>query len=186
VATEVIAKSMSALYPLTTVPSKAPSGRPPGAPSQAPAVPKAARVPSVPAGGTAPLSDQQKDAAAAASAPGGGAYRSDVPREDVEANIGATTESNFYVGFSGEISEGGVFLATYETFPRGTPIDALVTLPGGFEMRVKGQVRFVRDPLDFSADSEPGMGIQFDSLMDKDRELVLRFIRKRPPMFYDD
>ena len=132
-------------------------------------------------GGTVPLSSQQKSAAAAASVPS-----PDVPREEVEANIGATTESNFYVGFSGEISEGGVFLSTYETFPRGTPVNMLVTLPGGFEMRVTGRVRFVRDPLDFSADSEPGMGVQFDALQPNDRELVLRFIRKRPPMFYDD
>jgi uncharacterized protein (TIGR02266 family) len=132
------------------------------------------------------LSGQERDAAAAASAPSAGAYRDNVAREDVEANIGATTESNFYVGFSGEISEGGVFLSTYETFPRGTAIALLVTLPGGFEMRVNGSVRFVRDPLDFSADSEPGMGIQFEALQPNDRELVLRFIRKRPPMFYDD
>ncbi len=183
VATEVIAKSMSSLYPLTTVPSKAPSVRPSAAGQPGVAVPKAAPVPNVPAaaGGTVPLSGQQKSAAAAASAPA-----SNLAREEVEANIGATTESNFYVGFSGEIGEGGVFLATYETFPRGTPINMLVTLPGGFEMRVTGQVRFVRDPLDFSADSEPGMGIQFDALPPNDRELVLRFIRKRPPMFYDD
>jgi uncharacterized protein (TIGR02266 family) len=187
VATEVIAKSMSSLYPLTTVPSKAPSARPSNAAQPATAVPKAAPVPVVPAsgGGTAPLSEAQKGQAAAASAPAP-APAGNLAREEVEANIGATTESNFYVGFSGEISEGGVFLATYETFPRGTPINMLVTLPGGFEMRVTGQVRFVRDPLDFSADSEPGMGIQFDALQANDRELVLRFIRKRPPMFYDD
>ncbi len=191
VATEVIAKSMSTLYPLTTVPSKAPSARPSAAGQQSPAVPKAAPVPNVPAsgGGTAPLSEAAKGAAAAASAPAvpaAAAPAANMPREDVEANIGATTESNFYVGFSGEISEGGVFLATYETFPRGTPVNMLVTLPGGFEMNVTGSVRFVRDPLDFSADSEPGMGIQFDALQPNDRELVLRFIRKRPPMFYDD
>ena len=39
------------------------------------------------------------------------------PREKLEANVGATTESNFFVGFSGDISEGGVFVATYVTLP---------------------------------------------------------------------
>lgn len=113
-------------------------------------------------------------------------YRGDQPREQLEVNIGATTESNFFVGFSGEIAEGGVFAATYNIFPKGTRVKALITLPGGFEKHVLGVVRFVRDPMDMAAESEPGMGIQFESLEHEARELILRFIRKRPPMFYDD
>jgi len=164
-ASGVIAKAMSALYPLTTVPSRAPS-RPaqsmaPGA-SQAPGaaepVPRAAPVPSSPA----------------------------APRTQLEANIGATTESNFFVGFSGEIAEGGVFLGTYEVLPQGTPIDLLVTLPGGFETRIDGFVWFVRDPLDLASEAHPGMGIKFERLEGDQRELILRFIRKRAPMFYDE
>ena len=108
------------------------------------------------------------------------------PREQLEVNIGATTESNFFVGFSGEIAEGGVFAATYNILAKGTGVRALVTLPGGFEKEVLGTVRFVRDPMDMSAESEPGMGIQFESLDPEARELILRFIRKRAPMFYDD
>lgn len=104
----------------------------------------------------------------------------------MEANVGATTQSNFFVGFSGEISEGGIFIATYNVLPKGTSADVLITLPGGYETRVKGTVRFVRDPMDFSMDTEPGMGVQFDSLDPQSRELILRFVRKRPPMFFDD
>jgi uncharacterized protein (TIGR02266 family) len=107
-------------------------------------------------------------------------------RKDTEVNIGATTESNFFVGFSGEISEGGVFCATYNIFPKGTPVRLLVTLPGNFEKHVNGFVRFVRDPMDLTAESEPGMGVQFEGLDPEARELILRFIRKRPPMFYDE
>lgn len=140
-ATEIIAKTMSTLHPLT---------RASASPSQA----------SVPASSGA--------------------------RTELEANIGATTESNFFVGFSGEISEGGVFLGTYEVLPLGTAIDLLVTLPGGFETRIDGHVAFARDPLDFSADAQPGMGIRFDRLAQDQRDLILRFIRKRAPMFYDD
>ncbi len=106
-------------------------------------------------------------------------------RRPVEANLGATTQSNFYVGFSGEIAHGGVFLATYEALPKDTSVSMLVTLPGGFELECDGYVRFVRDPMDFMSESEPGMGIQFEGLSDEARELVLRFIRKRPPIFYD-
>jgi hypothetical protein len=35
------------------------------------------------------------------------------------------------------------------------------------------------------SEAEPGMGIQFENLSAEARELVLRFIQKRPPMFYD-
>ena len=106
-------------------------------------------------------------------------------RQPVEANLGATTQSNFYVGFSGEIAHGGVFLATYEALPKDTSVSMLVTLPGGFEFECDGYVRFVRDPMDFMSESEPGMGIQFEGLSNEARDLVLRFIRKRPPIFYD-
>ena len=106
------------------------------------------------------------------------------PREKLEANVGATTESNFFVGFSGEISEGGVFVATYATFDIGTPMEVLVTLPGGYASTIPGTVRFVRDPMDM--DSEPGVGVRFDKLTQEQRELILRFIRKRAPVFYDD
>lgn len=114
-------------------------------------------------------------------------YRGDQNREKIEVNIGATTESNFFVGFSTEISEGGVFAATYNIQPRGTPMIVHITLPGGFDQIVHGVVRFVRDPMDMSAeDTVPGMGIQFEGLDPQARELILRFIRKRPPMFYDE
>jgi uncharacterized protein (TIGR02266 family) len=108
------------------------------------------------------------------------------PRETVEANVGASSETNFYVGFSGEISEGGVFVATYATFEVGTAVTVHVSLPGGFEFKVPGRVHFVRDPMDMNDDAEPGMGLRFEALPPDHRELILRFVRKRAPMFYDD
>jgi uncharacterized protein (TIGR02266 family) len=114
------------------------------------------------------------------SAPPGGR------RADLEANVGASSETNFYVGFSGEIAEGGVFVATYNTLDVGTSVVVTVTLPGGYEFRVPAHVHFVRDPMDMSDESEPGMGVKFEQLQGEHRELILRFIRKRAPMFYDD
>ena len=108
------------------------------------------------------------------------------PRENVEANVGASSETNFYVGFSGEISEGGVFVATYNTFDVDAIVTLHVTLPGGYEFKTPGRVHFVRDPMDMSDEAEPGMGVKFEALAGDHRELILRFVRKRPPMFYDD
>ena len=107
-------------------------------------------------------------------------------RVEIEANIGASTETNFFVGFSGEIVEGGVFIATYTMLERSTPVNVLLTLPGGFEMRLAGVVKFIRDPMDFSSSSEPGIGVRFENVTDEQRQLMLRFIAKRAPIFYDE
>jgi len=161
-ATETLAQAMSVLFPLTTVPSRIP-------PSQIP-VTAAATAPD-----PFPLGQSR-----------GAALDDGTPREHVEANLGATTESNFYVGFSGEISQGGVFVATYNILPKGSSVRMLITLPGNLSTEVNGHVRFVRDPMDMASDSEPGMGVAFDGLPAESRDLILRFIRKRPPMFYDE
>ncbi|MEM8607610.1 MAG: hypothetical protein AAGF92_10915 [Myxococcota bacterium] len=137
----------------------APISSPPPAPAQAGGIPTSMLPPPAPV----PVGDRRR----------------------IEANLGATTQSNFYVGFSGEIAHGGVFLATYESLGKDTSVSMLVTLPGGFEFECDGYVRFVRDPMDFTSESEPGMGIQFESLSDEARELALRFVRQRAPMFYD-
>jgi uncharacterized protein (TIGR02266 family) len=210
-ATEVLARTMSLLFPLTTVPSRLPPADhaapqpqvPPHAPvPQVSAFAPTAVAPHQPAQqpmqpmGQAPMPAMPQPQAHApqSHAPQPAAHRPSVPtpppatgpRVDVEANIGATTESNFFVGFSGEISDGGVFLSTYEVLKLGTRVRALVTLPGNFEFKVDGWVRFVRDPMDFNSDADPGMGIQFEHLSADARDLVLRFIRKRAPLFYDD
>ena len=195
-ATETIAKCMGQLYPLTTAPTKPPINT---ATAGGASVPKSAGIPAEAAqfsrGGLneavpttidapqdmpAPSETSPGVLSVPAPAPDAG------PREEIEANIGATTESNFFVGFSGEVSEGGVFCATYEVLAPGTRVNMLVTLPGGFEFKINGWVRFVRDPMDFNSEAEPGMGVQFENLPKDKRELVLRFIRKRPPMFFDD
>jgi uncharacterized protein (TIGR02266 family) len=180
VATRTLADVMGRLYPLAQAPTHRPSrADQPGArasvPGQAP-VPRealAATMPSVP---------PQTPPPARVSVPQAAPYTG--PREKLEANVGATTESNFFVGFSGDISEGGVFVATYLTLSVGDRVQVLVTLPGGFEKTLPGTVRFVRDPMDM--ESEPGIGVRFDKLDDEARELILRFIRKRPPLFYDE
>jgi uncharacterized protein (TIGR02266 family) len=172
IATKALAQVMSKLYPLATVPTIRPS-----APALHTSPASVANAPTVVAPAAAPVPRVVTAAKAAAPAKSG-------PREKLEANVGATTESNFFVGFSGEISEGGVFIATYATFPVGTLVEVLVTLPGGYASTILGSVRFVRDPMDM--DSEPGIGVRFESLTAEQRELALRFIRKRPPLFYDE
>lgn len=168
--------------PLSGAPISSPASRPPSVhPSDRPAPnkPRSAKPSSPPRSGLPKLSPiPMSMLPPPAPKPKG-------ERRRIEANLGATTQSNFYVGFSAEIAHGGVFLATYEALAKDTSVSVLVTLPGGFEFECDGYVRFVRDPMDFASESEPGMGIQFEELSTEARELALRFVRQRPPMFYD-
>ncbi len=201
-ATENIADVISILFPLTNKPSTRPepkgsSDRPPSsspAPARASSQPPASVRPSERPAPKKPLSTKPSSSPRPRAPERKVIPPSMLPppaplpkgqRRRVEANLGATTQSNFYVGFSGEIAHGGVFLATYEALAKDTSVSMLVTLPGGFEFECDGYVRFVRDPMDFASESEPGMGIQFEGLPNEARELALRFVRQRPPMFYD-
>ena len=204
-ATESIADVISILFPLTNKPSVRPESASERPAASAPPSQRspASAPPSQRSAASAPPSQRSAASAPPSNRPVSRWPRSGAPapiptsmlpppapiptgeRAPVEANLGATTQSNFYVGFSGEIAHGGVFLATYEAFPKDTSVRMLVTLPGGFEFECDGYVRFVRDPMDFMSESEPGMGIQFEGLSDEARDLVLRFIKKRPPIFYD-
>lgn len=228
---DLIAQTMSSLYPLTTAPSLAPKPRtvPPGRLSPVPPAGDAPAAgstiayglvapvatdsrtvgfgsagleplsPSANAAARPPVSDKpvagKPFSANPVAAPVGSEPLSNVPtrkasfgveRRSLEVNVGATTESNFFLGFSGDIGEGGVFVATYETLPKGTPVHVLVTLPGGYEFQADGRVGFVREAIDLGADSQPGIGIRFEQLEVEHRELVLRFVSKRAPIFYDE
>jgi len=189
-ATESIADVISILFPLTNKPSVRPASESERVASQRPA---SRRPPSSAPPSSAPPTHRSLSGKPLSGVPAPIPTSMLPPpapiptgeRQAIEANLGATTQSNFYVGFSGEIAHGGVFLATYEALPKDTSVRMLVTLPGGFEFESDGYVRFVRDPMDFMSESEPGMGIQFEGLSEEGRDLVLRFIRKRPPIFYD-
>lgn len=196
------------VQPAPVQPQPAPVAQPapvqPGQPIQpAPAQPQAQPVqpapvqpqaqPVLPAPGAQPQPAQPQPAPAEPAVRSVAFAPRDVPLEvppktgampSIEANVGATTESNFYVGFSGQVADGGVFLATYDVLPRNTWVNLHVTLPGGFEFRAEAWVRFVRDPLDFGA--EPGMGLQFGPLSAEALELIHRFTKKRAPLFFDE
>ena len=120
-ATAALASVMSKLYPLAQAPSLRPGSSAGSQPAPAAeSIPATAAVPSESTGAVGPTSLQPGE------------------RESLEANVGATTESNFFVGFSGDIGDGGVFVATYLTLPIGALCEVLVTLPGGFAKTIPG------------------------------------------------
>jgi len=107
-------------------------------------------------------------------------------RKTLETGVGVYSETNFYTGFSQDISAGGLFVATYDLRPIGAEVKLEFSLPGGYEIKTRGEVRWVKDPIDDGAsDGSPGMGIRFSELSDGDREAIEEFIANRAPLFHE-
>lgn len=108
-------------------------------------------------------------------------------RAHIVAELALHSGSNFYMGFTQDISEGGVFVVSYLTEPIGTVLSLELQFPGAVEIHAKGVVRWVREPHGFDDSSEPpGMGIQFLDLAEQDRALIAEFVELRAPLFYPD
>ncbi len=105
-------------------------------------------------------------------------------RVAIEAQVTYVSESNFYAGFAEDLSDGGLFIATYNLQPIGTRIEISFTLPNGHIVKAAGQVRWVRDTRDDNDDAPPGMGVQFEALAPEDKRGIVAFLRHRDPLFY--
>lgn len=122
------------------------------------------------------------DAAPESKVPSSGDRRGS-PRVALMTEVGLSTDTQFYAGFSEDLSDGGLFVATYKLLAVGTRVALSLTLPDGHEIRAFAKVAWTRESP--HSDLQPGMGLAFDELGDSDREAVLRFVSERPPMFYD-
>lgn len=108
-------------------------------------------------------------------------------RKSVCARVEVEGDSNFFVGFSQNISEGGLFVATYDTMPEGTRCRLLFTLPTHpAPISATVEVMWVRE---FQEGQElphtvlPGMGLRFLEVGDEERRAIARFTHLREPMF---
>ncbi|MCG8553740.1 MAG: TIGR02266 family protein [Proteobacteria bacterium] len=108
------------------------------------------------------------------------------PRVELNTQVTLEGPSNFYTGFAEDLSDGGLFVATYDLQPIGTKIELSFTLPSGHVVNVEGSVRWLRDPMDDNLDAPPGMGIMFSELAPEDAKAIQAFIEGRAPLFYDD
>lgn len=107
-------------------------------------------------------------------------------RVHIEADIGFQSESNFFTGFSGNISSGGIFVATWEPLGIGTELTVSLVLPNGHQVTCRGRVTWVREPAGHDDDLIPGMGVEFEHLTAEDQAAVQGFIDRREPLFFED
>jgi len=108
------------------------------------------------------------------------------PRVAMHAVIDCGTDSNFFTGFSADVSEGGVFIATLESPAVGTEVDLSFTLPSGEEIFARGVVRWTREVNDATPEVFPGVGVQFTQLDVDGADAIRAFVARRDPFFFPD
>jgi uncharacterized protein (TIGR02266 family) len=138
----------------------------------------AQREPEAPPEEPARLADQPPVAIA-------GAERRRAPRVKIAADVSFNTDHNFYAGLTNDLSEGGIFIATFENLPEGTNLDLTLTLPEYGTIEARGVVRWIRTPHSFNQDFPAGIGVQFVDLKETDRAAIQTFICQRDPLLYE-
>jgi uncharacterized protein (TIGR02266 family) len=111
--------------------------------------------------------------------------RIDTTHLDADVDIGVATEHNFFTGFSDDLTESGIFVATYVARSPGEVLVVQFRLPGiDRPLRAVVEVRWTR-AYDPASDTEPGFGAHFLEISAEDRSLVRRFVGHRAPLFHD-
>jgi len=105
-------------------------------------------------------------------------------RAALEADVSLYSDNNFWSGYTEDVSEGGLFVASWEQHPIGAQLDIALELPTGHRVRTRGEVRWLREHTDDGP--RPGMGIRFLSLSDADLRAIQTFVKHRAPLFWDE
>jgi uncharacterized protein (TIGR02266 family) len=105
-----------------------------------------------------------------------------VERTTLDVEVSLDSESHFFVDLSGDVSEGGLFVATYRVLERGTVV-LLRFCIFGETLEVDGVVRWRRPAMDDLA--TPGVGVSFRDLPAKARTLIESFCQRRPAFYHD-
>ncbi len=81
-------------------------------------------------------------------------------RSDLILKVQYADEKDFLSDYTENVSEGGIFIATDETFAQGDILDFEVSFPGMFEsIRTKGVVKWCRGARE--PDEPAGIGVEF-------------------------
>jgi uncharacterized protein (TIGR02266 family) len=102
-----------------------------------------------------------------------------------EVSLDIHSEHNFFSGVTGDISEGGLFVATHLSYDVGTRLEITLLLPDRPEATtLLTEVRWLRSYV-ADHDVSAGLGLRF---LDASADLLGRirsFLRERDPMVYE-
>ena len=108
-------------------------------------------------------------------------------RVALAVDLSLESGNNFYVGFSENITRGGIYVVSYATLPVGEQLMVALSLPGDDEaIHCLAEVVWVRDytgEVDVDAMAPPGMGLAFRNISSADRDRIEAFVATRQPLF---
>ena len=114
-----------------------------------------------------------------------GAERRKHTRVVLKATVNMHSNSNFYTGFSDNISEGGLFVATHQVLAIGSRVKLDFSLPDhGKRLEMDAEVRWIRRA-HADDESEPGIGLQFVEMSADNKLIIDTFIKSRETLFFD-
>jgi len=108
-------------------------------------------------------------------------------RVAVQVRVDLRSENTFFTGFSENISEGGLFIATEAPHQIGDEIDVELALMGdGQKISQRVVVRWIR-PVEAAGGLPAGMGVQFLELSPHQKSALQEFVdsRIKDTLFYD-
>ena len=102
----------------------------------------------------------------------------------LQVRVSGVCENNFFMGFSENISEGGVFIATLCPPNVGEVIDLSLAVGPDQALLVKGEVRWHRTD---ESGSPTGCGVKFFPLSPEQEALIAHAMDSagKAPLFYD-
>jgi uncharacterized protein (TIGR02266 family) len=107
-------------------------------------------------------------------------------RVAVDVEVTLESDTNFYTGITGDISEGGLFIATHAPPPPGAEVQFSLHLPGANEAwAVRGVVRWVREAEACGWGVSPGCGVQFTDVPAAALDAIAEFVRRRETIYFD-
>lgn len=93
-------------------------------------------------------------------------------RVAIETAVGAHAASRFLGGRTGDLSTGGLFVATRDPLPVGTLVTIGLVLPDGHRATIDATVTWVRGP----HAGDEGMGVKFTRVTDEDARALARHV----------
>ena len=102
----------------------------------------------------------------------------------LNANVSLESNSNFFAGFTENISEGGVFVSTLSPPSEGETVVLKIKVAGAGEVAVPGVVRWLRTGED---GHYTGCGVQFEHLTEQAKHALDHLVKSlgREPLFYE-
>ena len=103
-------------------------------------------------------------------------------RLSLQVEVTVTSGDNFFMGFSENLSEGGMFISTMSPPLVGESVSMMIKV-GGEEVQVEGVVRWHR----FIGDVVTGCGVQFEGLSaEAQRRFEEQLVTlKKEPLFFE-